>query len=305
MPRHAIWSVVVFLLAVSSCSDDTQTGEDPTFGTQTYSVAGTYTWSPWEPNVTAVILVVGAGGGGGGGANGNGPLAYGGGGGGGGGAGQVIQDTIQMSSGTTYTITVGTGGLAGNQGTNGLAGTSGQSSQLRAGATTIATASGGNGGGGGSGGTNSQGSGGFGGGGYPPGSPGGTAQAGSSGNATGGSPGSGGANGTPYGAGGSGGYGGNVTSFVGSRGPVELAFSADSRLLLATVRERHIKYTYDKKSLQYKTQVISTLLNGEPVKASVTYRFVDDLNIVDKVVLEMPAKKIKANITNTEFAKKL
>ncbi|MEI7982598.1 MAG: hypothetical protein WCI71_13180 [Bacteroidota bacterium] len=67
----------------------------------------------------------------------------------------------------------------------------------------------------------------------------------------------------------------------------------------------HIKYTYDKKSLQYKTQVISTLLNGEPVKASVTYRFVDDLNIVDKVVLEMPAKKIKVNITNTEFAKKL
>jgi hypothetical protein len=67
----------------------------------------------------------------------------------------------------------------------------------------------------------------------------------------------------------------------------------------------HLKYTYDKKSLQYKTQVISTLLNGEPVKATVTYKFVDDLNTVDKVVLEMPAKKIKANITNTEFAKKL
>jgi len=67
----------------------------------------------------------------------------------------------------------------------------------------------------------------------------------------------------------------------------------------------HIKYTYDKKSLQYKTQVISTLLNGEPVKAMVTYKFVDDLNTVDKVVLEMLAKKIKANITNTEFAKKL
>jgi hypothetical protein len=67
----------------------------------------------------------------------------------------------------------------------------------------------------------------------------------------------------------------------------------------------HIKYTYDKKSLQFKTQVISTLLNGDPVKATVTYKYVDDLNTVDKVVLEMPAKKIKANITNTEFAKKL
>jgi hypothetical protein len=67
----------------------------------------------------------------------------------------------------------------------------------------------------------------------------------------------------------------------------------------------HIKYSYDKKSLQYKTQEISTLLNGEPVKASVTYKFVDDVNVVDKVVLEMPAIKIKANITNSEFAKKL
>jgi hypothetical protein len=67
----------------------------------------------------------------------------------------------------------------------------------------------------------------------------------------------------------------------------------------------HIKYTYDKKTLQYKTQVISTLLDGEPVKATVTYKFVGELNTVDKVVLEMPAKKIRANITNTEFAKKL
>ena len=67
----------------------------------------------------------------------------------------------------------------------------------------------------------------------------------------------------------------------------------------------HIKYTYDKKTLQCKTQVISTLLNGEPVKANVSYKFVDELNTVDKVVLEMPAKKSKANITNSEFAKKL
>jgi hypothetical protein len=67
----------------------------------------------------------------------------------------------------------------------------------------------------------------------------------------------------------------------------------------------HIKYTYDKTTLQYKTQDISTLLNGEPVKATVTYKFVDDVNTVDKVFLEMPVKKIKVNIINTEFAKKL
>lgn len=67
----------------------------------------------------------------------------------------------------------------------------------------------------------------------------------------------------------------------------------------------HIKYTYNKKTLQCKTQVISTLLNGEPVKATVTYKFVGDVNTADKVVLEIPAQKIKANITNTDFAKKL
>jgi hypothetical protein len=67
----------------------------------------------------------------------------------------------------------------------------------------------------------------------------------------------------------------------------------------------HIKYTYDKSSLEYKTQDISTLLNGEPVKALVTYKFVGEVNTVDKVVLEMPAKKIKATMVNTDFAKKL
>jgi hypothetical protein len=67
----------------------------------------------------------------------------------------------------------------------------------------------------------------------------------------------------------------------------------------------HIKFTYDKKTLQYKTQEISALLNGEPVKATVSYKFVDNVNTVDKVLLEMPAKKIKANVVNTEFAKKL
>ncbi|MEI6883933.1 MAG: hypothetical protein WCO02_05565 [Bacteroidota bacterium] len=67
----------------------------------------------------------------------------------------------------------------------------------------------------------------------------------------------------------------------------------------------HLKYSFDKTSLQYKGQEISTMLNGEPVKATVTFKFVDDVNTVDKVVLDLPAKKIKVNMTNTDFAKKL
>jgi len=67
----------------------------------------------------------------------------------------------------------------------------------------------------------------------------------------------------------------------------------------------HLNYTFDKTSLQYKGQDISTMMNGDPVKATVTFKFVDDVNTVDKVVLDLPAKKIKVNMTNTDFAKKL
>ena len=67
----------------------------------------------------------------------------------------------------------------------------------------------------------------------------------------------------------------------------------------------HLKYTFDKTTLNYKSQELSTLLNGEPVKATVTFKMVDDINTVDKVVIDLPAKKMKVNMTNSEYAKKL
>jgi len=67
----------------------------------------------------------------------------------------------------------------------------------------------------------------------------------------------------------------------------------------------HLKFIFDKGSLQYKTQDISTQMNGDPVKATVTYKIVDNVNTVDKVVLDLPAKKYKVNVTSTDFAKKL
>jgi len=71
------------------------------------------------------------------------------------------------------------------------------------------------------------------------------------------------------------------------------------------IKGDHLKYTYDKKSLQYKAQDILTLMNGDPVKATVSFKFVNDVNTVDKVVLDLPAKKIKVDMTNMDFAKKL
>jgi len=71
------------------------------------------------------------------------------------------------------------------------------------------------------------------------------------------------------------------------------------------IKGDHLNYAFDKTSLQYKGQEISTLMNGDPVKATVTFKNVDDVNTVDKVVLDLPAKKIKVNMTNKDFAKKL
>ncbi len=71
------------------------------------------------------------------------------------------------------------------------------------------------------------------------------------------------------------------------------------------VKGDHLKFIFDKKSLQYKTQDISTQMNGDPVKATVTYRTLDNVNTVDNVVLDLPAKKFKVNVISTDFAKKL
>jgi hypothetical protein len=66
-----------------------------------------------------------------------------------------------------------------------------------------------------------------------------------------------------------------------------------------------INLTLDKSSLNYVSQDISTLMNGDPVKAQVTYKMGNDVNTVDKVTLNLPAKKISVTITNSEYAKKL
>ena len=64
--------------------------------------------APYTVNYLAV-----AGGGGGAGGYGNGGSGYG---GGGGGAGGLLQGTVGLTPGTSYTITVGTGGAGSNKG---------------------------------------------------------------------------------------------------------------------------------------------------------------------------------------------
>lgn len=67
----------------------------------------------------------------------------------------------------------------------------------------------------------------------------------------------------------------------------------------------HLNYKYDKTSLNYISQDISTVMNGDPVKALVTYETVNGMTRVSKVELTLPAVKINATLTNIEYAKKL
>jgi hypothetical protein len=110
------------------------------FGLNSYSQTSAFTTSgSWLCPQGVTSIQVEAYGGGGGGGYGGPTNKYGGGGGGGGGYSKLISVTVVP--GTTYTITVGTGGIAGASANGG----NGNPSTATFGATTI-TAAGGNGG---------------------------------------------------------------------------------------------------------------------------------------------------------------
>lgn len=104
---------------------------------------------PVPAGVTGVwVTLIGAGGGGGGGADGNSGVRTGGGGGGG---GAVIQKAfIPVSQlGSTYSVSIGTGGAGGNGAVtagNGLSGTAGGASVFSSGTASVSAGGGGGGG---------------------------------------------------------------------------------------------------------------------------------------------------------------
>jgi hypothetical protein len=129
-----------------------------------FTTPGTYTWTK-PANCKKIWIRCWGGGGGGGGANGNGGVAYGGGGGGGGYAERLL-DVTSISSAT---VVVGSGGSGGSA--TPTSGGPGGNSSFSVGGTTYVQANGGSGGGyasgsgsaggGGSGGTATSGAGGF------------------------------------------------------------------------------------------------------------------------------------------------
>ena len=83
-----------------------------TVGQQSYSTAGTYTWTAPAGVTSAAIVVIGGGGGGGG--NGSGGSAWNGSGGGGGGL--AYANSVTVTPGANYTVQVGAGGTSDTNG---------------------------------------------------------------------------------------------------------------------------------------------------------------------------------------------
>jgi hypothetical protein len=66
-----------------------------------------------------------------------------------------------------------------------------------------------------------------------------------------------------------------------------------------------VNFKFDQSSLLYQSQDISTVMNGDPVKAVVTYETINGINRVNSVVIDLPGPKVKINLANFEYAKKL
>ena len=66
-----------------------------------------------------------------------------------------------------------------------------------------------------------------------------------------------------------------------------------------------VNFKFDQSSLLYQSQDISTIMNGDPVKAIVKYETINGINRVNSVVIDLPGPKVKINLANFEYAKKL
>jgi len=71
------------------------------------------------------------------------------------------------------------------------------------------------------------------------------------------------------------------------------------------VQGDHLNYKFDQESLLYQSQDISTVLQGDAVKATVNYENVNGINRVTSVTMDMAGPKVSIKMTNFEWAKKL
>jgi hypothetical protein len=67
----------------------------------------------------------------------------------------------------------------------------------------------------------------------------------------------------------------------------------------------HLVYMFNKNVLLYLSQEISTVMNGDPIKAVVTYETANGLNRVIKIEVTLPVPNIRLTLLNSDFARKL
>lgn len=67
----------------------------------------------------------------------------------------------------------------------------------------------------------------------------------------------------------------------------------------------NLQFLYNINSLQCVSQTVSTVMSGDPVKAVVTYKQLNGVNVVDKITVDLPAKQLNAIAVNSLWAKKL
>jgi hypothetical protein len=66
-----------------------------------------------------------------------------------------------------------------------------------------------------------------------------------------------------------------------------------------------VNFKFDQSSLLYQSQDISTVMNGDPVKAVVKYETINGINRVNSVVIDLPGPKVNIKLANFEYANKL
>lgn len=99
---------------------------------------------------------------------------------------------------------------------------------------------------------------------------------------------------------------GQMVDLFGSKGTVsQLGSDLQVQGVSFLVQGDNLKYLYDINSLSCVSQTVNTLMNGDPVKAVVTYKQLEGVNVVDQITLDLPAKQLNAVAVNSDWAKKL
>lgn len=71
------------------------------------------------------------------------------------------------------------------------------------------------------------------------------------------------------------------------------------------VQGDNLQYLYNINTLECVSQTVNTVMDGDPVKAVVTYKEVEGVDMVDKITLDLPAKGLNAVAVNSLWAKRL